>query len=108
MANPIAVKGLSKLIDRVGDEVMQSAKKALNQGQKNYRVYGLLEQEGKFAFDKDGEIGFVGNVIVKIPPDATVIELTDGSEAHLDIAWDSIGDGTLKVKFEVEVTSAGE
>ena len=105
MANPISVKGIAKLIDRVGDETVQVAKKLKAQGITGAEIIGLFSQQGQFAFDKEGEVGFVGKVVVSVPAGpATVITLGDGTEAHTDINFESVGSGTLTVSLTIKVT----
>lgn len=103
MANPISVKGIAKLIDRVGDETVQVAKKLKAQGITGAEIIGLFSQQGQFAFDKEGDVGFVGKVAVTIPAGTTMITLGDGTEAHSDLDFESMGSGTLTVSLTIKV-----
>lgn len=110
MANPIAVKGIRKIIDKLGDEVLEAAKKAknLNVEGTTFEASGSMTLNGKYGIDNKGNLGFVGNAIVKANATGELpVEIGEG-EAQTDLStgseWNSMGDGTMEASFEVRVT----
>jgi hypothetical protein len=110
VANPIAVKGIKKIIDKVGDEVMEAAKKAKRLDMENttFEANGRMTLSGKYGIDKNGEFGFVGNVMVETAEGAPVIASVGEGELATDLLsgvdWNSHGDGNLEVEFSVRLT----
>ncbi len=108
MANPIALKGLSKLMARVYDSVTPRKKdlEALPPGGR-FEASGTLELTGHYGFDKSGELALAGRVSAALPESAPIdLELNPG----LGSEFESLGSGTLHltVSWRVEATSPVE
>lgn len=109
MANPISVKGLRRVMNKLADVVMDSAKRAKNLPDRaNFAASGKLKLNGEYGIDKDGGIGFLANgSIVAEGAEVDPINFEMGTE------FDSRGTGTLEAEFSVSVDfknagSAGE
>lgn len=106
MANPLSVRGTRRLLDGWADEIMEVAKKAAKIGASE-TVTGTFRLSGNFAFDKNGDVGIVGNVVVKVPdgsPVGTVLNIGADSEATVGVEFDSNGAGTLEMEVVIAVT----
>ncbi len=103
MPNPLSVGGLRRIISEIGDEVSEAAWKAAKKqraGQEEFETSGRVEAAGAFGFNKEGEFGFVGNLIAGAG-DSEPANVTIGGDVGRE--WNSAGDGTLRLVFYVKV-----
>ena len=105
--NPLTVGGMGRIIHKLAEDVTPEKKEvdALPPGAE-YASEGEVEANGNFGFNKHGEFGFLGNVVVRTPTSVEVFEIGEG-EAKLDATMgrevDSNGLGTLKMRFRTSV-----
>lgn len=102
MSSPIAVKGVRRLLEELGDQVVPRPKdlERLPPGSA-WDSEVDLELDGRYGFDKAGHFALAGRVVLEVPgdlpvdlPDLTVDEGADFS---------SLGDGTVRLRFRAHL-----
>jgi hypothetical protein len=91
---------VSKLVDRIGNDVIANARKASKLTTITARSKAEISLDGEFAADKDGTISFVGEVSTVAPVAGAPVsaEVSGGTEKE----FHGESAGKLKVTYTVE------
>jgi hypothetical protein len=107
MANPLSVKGTARMVEELLDDTMEAAKKAAKVQGAKVTITARYAQAGQYGFDKDGKLGFVGNVVVSLPLPVAGVPVSVGVQPSAGSEWDSNGTGTLEIEVTITASIGG-